>query len=669
MLSYLLGYRDGKTSSTDHGEVGKEQSATSECTLSTPSASTKNSTTANGGKSPKSLSHQSGSCPLQLSVADAAAAARTIQQCSPTPALSKANTPSPEPFARRPLGVAGDDGDCCMENARVTADDLTKENGTECDVTSKSSERRPLRARSNNTVGTSLMGEIFGEGTKPSSVPSKEDDDVSDGDSDFFDAAEISFLGEEGAEDGNSTATDVGNESTTIADFQSCVSRSKITVPCGSMHNGNDNSVVAFVEESIPAQIDRSQCDVSVLSSASAVTFHTAICGDDNVICNDDNDDSESDAASFRTAASQLSSHTKATQATANTYATALSRINSKLDKTYVLMPKRLINAGHVNESMSVLQDSRYISQRVRKLGAALSAELMVADCDLLLEAAAASHRTDRKSRQLGRLSAESAIAAKMIVIFDRFRRIVCDGTLDALISSSERGMALFVLGVALNRRNIVAKSVAYYRSALTFFFAGIAPTCTSSSSEISYTNMADAAEEDFDSTDNRFEVTEGSMNYVGNNSRGRLNDHVMIARTLVHLADHHEKKKQDAEAKNAFKAAARHFERAISMNSKEVEASVGQGDTVGARVFSRRMKETKLEWLFVLARLGGIHRRTKHFDEVIECFEAIVSEAELEKGCEIISSPCGVLAKLARISCKQTRKLTEASSANKAKD
>ena len=280
----------------------------------------------------------------------------------------------------------------------------------------------------------------------------------------------------------------------------------------------------------------------------------------------------------------------------------------------------------------------------------------MVADCDLLLEATAASHRPDRKSIQLGRLSAESAIAAKMIVISDRFRRIVCDGTLDALISSSERGMALFVLGVALNRRNILAKSMAYYRSALTFFSAGIVPT--SSPSGMSYTNIADAAEEDSDS-----EVMEGSVYYVGNSSRGRLNDHVMIARTLGRLGDLHEKKKQNTEAGDAFKAAARHFKRAIRMNSKEVEASVGQGDAVAARVFRRRMKETKLEWLFVLARLGGIHRRTKHFDEAIKCFEAILSEAELEKGCEIISSPCDVLGKLALISCKQTRKLlTEAS-------
>lgn len=154
MLSYLLGgYRDG-TESTDHGEERKEQSATSECTLSTPSASTKNSTTANGGKSPTKLSHKGKSCPLQLSVAEQDAAAERIQQCSPTPALSKANTPSPEPFARRPLGVADDDGDCCMENARVTAHDLAKENGTECDVTSKSSERPPLGTKSNNTVGT-----------------------------------------------------------------------------------------------------------------------------------------------------------------------------------------------------------------------------------------------------------------------------------------------------------------------------------------------------------------------------------------------------------------------------------------------------------------------------------------------------------------------------------
>ena len=139
-----------------------------------------------------------------------------------------------------------------------------------------------------------------------------------------------------------------------------------------------------------------------------------------------------------------------------------------------------------------------------------------------------------------------------------------------------------------------------------------------------------------------------------------------MIARTLVYLGDLHEKKKQDTEAADAFNAAQVHFERTISMNSKEVEASVGQGDTVGARVLSRRMKETKLEWLFVLARLGGIHRRTKHFDEAINCFEVIGSEAELEKGCEIISSPCDVLAKLAGISCKQTRKLlTEASLTN----
>ena len=650
MLSYLLGYRNGTTCSGDHGEVAREQPATSECTLPMPSASINKSST---GESPKSLSHRTESCPLQLSVADEDAEAARIQQCSPTPPLSEANTPSPEPFARRALGVPSGDGDYGIDRERVlaTADGLAKENGTECDVTSRSSERPALGTRSNNTVGTSLVGDFAREDAK--AVLRKDTDNNDDGDSDFYDAAEVSYLGEEGAEDGKST--DIGNESTTIADFQSCASRGNTTVVCRSVHS--DNNAVVFVEESIPALIGRSHSDVSVLSSASAITFHTAICGDDNGIGVDDDDDgdAESDAASFRTAASQLSSHTKATHATANTYATALSRINSNLDKTYVLMPKRLIKAGHVNESMKVLQDSRYIAQRVRKLGAALSAELMVADYDLLLEATAARHPTDQTSRQLGRLSAESAVAAKIIVIFDRFRRSVCDGSLDALISSSERGMALFVLGVALNRRNIVTKSMAYYRSALSHFFSGFLPE--SSPTGITYKTIADAAEVDFDSTDNRLGVTEGAV-CVGINTRGRLNDHVMIARTLVYLGDLHEKKKQDTEAVDAFNAARVHFERTISMNSKEVEASVGQGDTVGARVLSRRMKETKLEWLFVLARLGGIHRRTKHFDEAINCFEVIGSEAELEKGCEIISSPCDVLAKLAGISCKQTRKL-----------
>jgi len=264
---------------------------------------------------------------------------------------------------------------------------------------------------------------------------------------------------------------------------------------------------------------------------------------------------------------------------------------------------------------------------------------LIVADCDLLMEAKVGGG-VGQSSMQFGRLSTESAIAAKVIVIFERFRRYINDagGASGVLVAPSERGTALFVLGAALDRRGMVSKSIAYFRSALSSFCAGVG-ALSSETTDMSYSSIVDAA----------------------GVSPPRLLDHVMIARALAYLGGLHEKKNETTEAVDALNTSSSYFERAISLYAIEAGASIGLGGARRAKILSERMGDAKLERLVALARLGGVYRRAGQLLEAMSCFDLIVAEAEREKDCcagTSKSSSYEVLAKLAAISSKQTNKL-----------
>mmetsp|Transcript_26878 Transcript_26878/g.58781 ORF Transcript_26878/g.58781 Transcript_26878/m.58781 type:complete len:575 (-) Transcript_26878:170-1894(-) len=456
----------------------------------------------------------------------------------------------------------------------------------------------------------------------------------------FYDADNISVLDEGGAEDNASKADDNATA------FMSCTSRaeSRVTdanrqepsvsitfdIPQSLSTNSADD---ALLDQ--PIQLNRSHSNVSVLSSASAVSYYTA--------------------NSFHTAATHLSSgHASLrTMNTKESYATALSRMSTKTDKVFVLMPQRLIRSGHVNEGMSVLGDTRYLAERIQKLGATLAAELMAADCQCLERRAlvakngSANDAGAADMAHLKGLSTQSAAAAKVILLFDTFRRQVvasCVGTASIhsnkdTVSTAEGGRALFMLGTSLDRRGMVSKAMTYYRSALRLFLSEMSEPGAS---------WMGAGNVDYDAIDKPTKEEEKSPSTKPEAGSKLPVDDIHIARTLVYLGDLHEKKDELEDALKAFHAAVPYFEQAIDTSSCELFTMTEQGEDTSA--LNNAVDDTQIELFFVLARMGGLYRRKNDIGNALQCFDIIVHKGTAELGQD------HVLVKLALISVESTK-------------